>query len=82
MKIVKIPQLIKNHFNIDTSFANIYRNGSKALGKSRIITGRLNKFKDKDLILQAQKIRGKSARGVNRPSVTFYICQKTGRNQI
>lgn len=78
MKIVKIPQLIKNHFNIDTSFANIYRNGSKAHGKSRNITWRLNKSKDKDLILQAQK----SARGINRPNLTFYICQQTGRNQI
>ena len=68
----------QNNFNIATGFANIHRNGSKAHGKSRIITWRLNKFKDKDLILQAQK----SARGINRPNLTFYICQKTGRNQI
>ncbi|XP_061172695.1 uncharacterized protein LOC133182008 [Saccostrea echinata] len=52
---VKIPELIKTHFKVDTSFANIHRNGPKIQGKPRTITGRLNKFTDKDLILQAQR---------------------------
>ena len=71
MKIVKIPQLIKNNSNIDTSFANIYRNGAKAHEKSRIITGRLNKFKDKDLILQAQKVRGKISKRSQPTELNF-----------
>ncbi|XP_061190011.1 uncharacterized protein LOC133197838 [Saccostrea echinata] len=52
---VKNPELIKTHFKVDTSFANIHRNGPKIQGKPRTITGRLNKFTDKDLILQAQR---------------------------
>ncbi|XP_062604926.1 myosin-J heavy chain-like [Saccostrea cucullata] len=52
---VKIPELIKRHFKVQTSFANIHRNGPKIQGKARTITGRLNKFTDKDLVLQAQR---------------------------
>ncbi|XP_062580842.1 uncharacterized protein LOC134242734 [Saccostrea cucullata] len=52
---VKIQELIKTHFKEETSFANIHRNRPKIQGKARTITGRLNKFTDKDLILQAQR---------------------------
>ncbi|XP_062574269.1 uncharacterized protein LOC134236103 [Saccostrea cucullata] len=79
----KIPHLIKQHFGVDTSFANIHRNGPKIPGKSRIITGRLSKFTDKEKILQAQRKQNKIDREESdqpdqnakseAPEKTFYV---------
>ncbi|XP_062601164.1 uncharacterized protein LOC134262856 [Saccostrea cucullata] len=78
----KIPRLIKEHFGVDTSFANIHRNGPKTSGKPHI-TGRLSKFSDKEKILQAQRELNKREREASdqtdqtaepkSPKRTFYV---------
>ena len=70
----RIPQLIKEHLGIDTSFVNIHRNGPKNPSKPRTITGRLEKFTDKEKILQAQKDKRKNeGSGQVQQNTLFYI---------
>ena len=71
----RIPQLIKEHLGIDTSFVNIHRNGPKNPNRPRTITGRLEKFTDKEKILQAQKDKRKNEGSgqLQQNSTLFYI---------
>ncbi|XP_056020445.1 uncharacterized protein LOC130054505 [Ostrea edulis] len=71
----KIPQLIKEYLGVETTFANIHRNGSKNPGRPRTITGRLEKFTDKEKVLQAQKDKRNSegSGSTEQSNTTFYI---------
>ncbi|XP_048753927.2 uncharacterized protein LOC125665320 [Ostrea edulis] len=71
----KIPQLIKEYLGVETTFANIHRNGPKNPGRPRTITGRLEKFTDKEKVLQAQKDRRNSegSGSTEQSNTPFYI---------
>ncbi|XP_056003742.1 protein IMPACT homolog [Ostrea edulis] len=57
------------------TFANIHRNGPKNPGRPRTITGRLEKFTDKEKVLQAQKDKRNSegSGSTEQSNTPFYI---------
>ncbi|XP_061179611.1 protein IMPACT homolog [Saccostrea echinata] len=72
----RVSDLIKEHLNLEVGFIRIHRNGQKFPGNSkpRSITGKLQNYNDKELILQA--IRQKRENGTIN-NMPFYITPQT-----